>query len=115
MPDDDIDEMMGEAWIESEEPWAGVFPLGEDDVYTGLRATLGADYRELPPDHLDAILNETLSRLTPAEAEGFLDTLKDIGKAVLPVAAPLIGTAIGGPAGAAIGSMVGKYAGQALG
>ncbi len=44
-----------------------------------------------------------------------MGVLKDIGKAILPIAGPLIGGVVGGPVGAGIGGVLGGALGGALG
>jgi hypothetical protein len=112
-----------DVWIEAEEPWlAPQWFAEEDDYYLGLRESLSPRYSEMTPEQLDAVAEAALAQMTPEEAEGFGDFLSKLGRAVapvaaqlLPIAAPLVGTAIGGPAGAVMGSTLGRLAGQALG
>lgn len=106
------------AWIESHDG-------GDDDVarwlgaerphHAALRAALAPGYESLPAETLDDIVGQTLASLPPDEAEGLGSFVSGLGRAIapiasqlLPVAAPLIGTAIGGPVGAAIGTTVGQ-------
>jgi hypothetical protein len=88
--------------------------------YPGLREVLAPQYRRLPAEDIEALF-ETYN-LSAEDMEGFLDTLKDIGNAVvraapavLPVAGTVVGTAFGGPAGAALGGALGSLAGGAIG
>jgi len=88
--------------------------------YASLREILAPQFRKLPAEDIEALFESY--NLSADEMEGFFDTLKDIGKAVvsaapaiLPTAGTVLGTAFGGPAGAAIGSTVGKLAGSAIG
>ena len=118
-----MDDDVMDVWVEAEEPWlAPEWLAEEDEYYIGLRESLSPLYSEMTPEQLDAVAAATLARMTPEEAEGFGDFLSKLGRAVaplaaqvLPIAAPIIGTAIGGPAGFAIGTTVGRLAGQAPG
>jgi hypothetical protein len=103
-----------EAWISGED-------FAEAAEYTGLRAVVAPQYRALPIEHLESTLSARLATMTPEQAEDFLSVLGGLGKSiapiaaqVLPVAAPLIGTAFGGPIGGMLGGLAGQYAGQAL-
>ncbi len=116
------EERVLESWPESEAfaTWESG-ATGDARYGNALRGLVREQYRLLPEAHLDALARSVAGRLSPFEAEDFWQTLQDVGRQiapiaaqVLPVAAPLIGTAIGGPLGGAIGSTVGGLAGQAL-
>lgn len=88
--------------------------------YASLRGLLAPQFRKLPAEDIEALFESY--NLSANDMEGFFDTLKDIGKAVvsaapsiLPVAGTVVGTALGGPAGAALGGTLGKFAGGAFG
>jgi hypothetical protein len=87
--------------------------------YPELRKVLAPQYRALPAEDIEALLEGI--NLSAEDMEGFLDTLKDIGSgivkaapAILPVAGTVLGTVVGGPAGAALGGTLGKLAGGAI-
>jgi hypothetical protein len=96
--------------------------LTEDEYRSGLRTLFSEAYQELSDEELEDILYDKISRMSPAEAEGFLSSVGDFFKkqvapiaiAALPAAATIAGTVIGGPAGAAIGSTVGGLASNAI-
>jgi len=80
-----------------------------------VRAALREDYRRLPAEQLDELVQQTFGRGFVAEdAESFLKTLAKIGAVAAPIVLPAVGTAIGGPAGTAIGAIGGSLASQAL-
>jgi len=119
MPDD-----LMEAWIESDDaPWfeGGASWLTVDPYPAAMRDAFAPQYRHLPADQLDMVIEQAMESLSPLEAENFSRFISNLGRTVapiaaqvLPVAAPIVGTVIGGPAGAAIGGTVGRLAGQAL-
>jgi hypothetical protein len=87
--------------------------------YENISEILSPEYRNLDAENVRLLLEQ--SNIDAEYMEGFLDTLKNLGKTVvnampqvLPVAAPILGGIVGGPAGAAIGQMVGGLAGRAL-
>jgi hypothetical protein len=101
-----------EAWLEEDD---GAFD------YELIREVLSPENASLTEQQINALLEDVLSGMSPEEAGGFWNTLKDFGKKaapiagqILPVAAPIIGTAIGGPLGGAAGGALGQIAGQAL-
>ena len=87
--------------------------------YPELREMLAPKYRQWSAENIEALFESY--NLSAQEMEGFFDTLKDIGKAVvnvapsiLPVAGTVVGTAFGGPAGGALGGALGNLAGGAI-
>jgi len=117
------------AWLESDddvleaydgrpEPW---WSSGESSYHAGVRSALAPAYQGMSSEEIDDLVDRVMESATAEDAEDFGSFLSDLGRAVapiaaqvLPVAAPIIGTAIGGPAGAMVGQAVGQYAGQAL-
>ncbi len=88
--------------------------------YQGLRQVLAAPYRNWEAEDIEALFESY--NLSAEDMEGFFDTLKDIGKAVvsaapaiLPVAGTVVGSAFGGPIGGALGGALGRAAGGAIG
>jgi len=72
--------------------------------YQGLRQVLAPPYRNWEAGDIEALFESY--NLSAEDMEGFFDTLKDIGKAVvsvapaiLPVAGTVVGSAFGGPLG----------------
>lgn len=83
--------------------------------FPNVRAALGEDYRHLPSEALDELVQQAFGRGFAAEAaESFLKTLAKIGAVAAPIVLPAVGTVIGGPAGTAIGAIGGSLASQAL-
>lgn len=117
MSDSTIDD-----WIEITEEWpVESGPDWEDISYAVVRGALAPEYANLPREQIDAIVTRAVLAMAPEEAENFWKTIGDIGKQIapvaaqiLPVAAPIVGTAIGGPLGGALGGTLGQVAGQAL-
>ena len=88
--------------------------------YQGLRQVLAPPYRNWEAGDIEALFENY--NLSAEDMEGFFDTLKDIGKAVvsaapaiLPVAGTVLGSAFGGPLGGALGGALGQAAGGAIG
>lgn len=88
--------------------------------YPGLREALAPPYRNLEAEDIESLFKSY--NLSAEDMEGFFDTLKDIGKAVvnaapavLPVAGTVVGSAFGGPLGGALGGALGQAAGGAIG
>jgi len=88
--------------------------------YPGLRQVLAPPYRTWEAEDIEALFESY--NLSAEDMEGFFDTLKDIGKAVvsaapaiLPVAGTVVGSAFGGPIGGALGGALGRAAGGAIG
>ena len=87
-----------------------------------LEDILAAEYRDLPPEQIEQIVESTLGDAAyPEDLENFSKTLQSVGAAVskalpqvLPVAGTVIGTAFGGPAGGALGGALGSAAGGAI-
>lgn len=94
-----------------------------NDSYPTVRQILAPEYYDLPPEAIDTLLRQTLGEdVSAEEIEGFLNTLKQVGRSavqalpsVLPAAGTIVGTAIAGPAGGMLGGMAGQVAGQAVG
>jgi hypothetical protein len=87
--------------------------------YPGLREVLASPYRNWEAEDIEALFESY--NLSAEDMEGFFDTLKDIGKAVvsaapaiLPIAGTVAGTAFAGPAGGALGGWLGQAAGGAI-
>jgi hypothetical protein len=87
--------------------------------YQGLRQVLAPPYRNWEAGDIEALFESY--NLSAEDIEGFFDTLKDIGKAVvsvapaiLPVAGTVVGSAFGGPLGGALGGALGQAAGGAI-
>ncbi|MDN3514153.1 MAG: hypothetical protein NG747_07115 [Candidatus Brocadia sp.] len=105
------------------EVWLEDIDEGFDkSYYETIRGVMAPEYRDLDPEDIDAMLEDVFAGMSPEEIESFWSTLGNIGKSVgsiaakaIPVAAPILGTALGGPVGGAIGGAVGKLAGKALG
>jgi hypothetical protein len=107
--------------------------LGEevDDLSEGLRGALAEEFADCSPEELDAVLDEMLESVSPAEAVHLGSALQQIGQrastladdqrtrsfaaSALPVAGGAVGTLVGGPAGTAVGSALGSAAAKALG
>lgn len=96
--------------------------LTEDEYRTGLRSLFPEGYQEFSDEQLEDILYDKISRMSPAESEGFLDGIGDFFKkqvapiaiAALPAVATAVGTIYGGPAGGAAGSALGGFAANAI-
>lgn len=102
----------------------------EADIVSGLSAILGPRGLRVPPGIIERQVNELFERLAPADAENFLNSLKDVGrniqkaasskefKGIVGTAAPIaggaIGTYFGGPVGMQVGAQLGSVAGQAV-
>lgn len=91
-----------------------------DDPYPEIREVLGPEYRRLPAEDIETILEN--ANIDPEYMEDFLGNLGKVGRSVvgalpsiLPVAGTVVGTAYGGPVGGAIGGKIGSAAGGALG
>ncbi len=87
--------------------------------YPGLREVLDRPYRNWEAEDIEALFESY--NLSAEDMEGFFDTLKDIGKAVvsaapaiLPAAGTVVGGAFGGPLGGALGGTLGQAAGGAI-
>ena len=87
--------------------------------YQGLRQVLAPPYRNWEAEDIEALFESY--NLSAEDMEGFFDTLKDIGKAVvsaapsiLPFAGTAVGSLFGGPLGGAVGSALGQAAGGAI-
>lgn len=101
-----------------------------EDIASGLSAILGPRGLNVPPGMIERQVNELFSRLTPADAENFMNSLKDVGKTfqrvtsskefkgvvstAAPIAGAAVGTYFGGPMGTQIGAKLGSAAGQAV-
>lgn len=86
--------------------------------YPTLREALAPQYRHLPTEDLEALFESY--DLSAEDIEGFFDTLKDIGNAVvnaaptiIPIAATALG-AFGGPPGMMLGNTLGNLAAGAI-
>ncbi len=96
--------------------------LSEDQYSTGLRTLFPEDYRNYSNEELEDILYDKISRMSPAESEGFLDGIGDFFKkqvapiavAALPAVTTAVGTIYGGPVGGAAGSALGGLAANAI-
>lgn len=96
--------------------------LTEDEYRTGLRTLFPEDYQEFSDEQLEDILYDKISRMSPAESEGFLDGIGDFFKkqvapiaiAALPAVTTAVGTIYGGPAGGAVGNALGSFASNAI-
>lgn len=88
----------------------------DTDPYPEIREILDPRYERLPPEDIEAILEN--ANIDPEYMENFLSNLGKVGGIVGP-ALPAVGTAVGavygGPAGAAIGRTGGLAAAGALG
>lgn len=116
-----------ESWDESDpevswEPDGPGYDYGSAQSFGNSAQSFGNGYRSPAAYQAEAMVLRTMERLSPTEAEDFWKTIQNIGRQVapiaaqvLPVAAPLIGTAIGGPLGGMIGGAAGQFAGQLLG
>ena len=80
--------------------------------YENIREAIHPELARLSDARLESILER--NSIDAEAMEGWLSTLGNIGKAVLPAVGGLAGTFIGGPAGAAIGGQLGQLAGGAL-
>ena len=90
--------------------------------YREIRGVLAAEYRDLPDESVEAIVQSSLGAVDTELLEDFLGSLKKVGSSiakaapsVLPVVGTMAGTAFGGPLGAAVGGALGKAAGGAIG
>ncbi len=96
--------------------------LTEDEYRNGLRSLFSEDYESFSDEDLEDILYDRISGMSPAEAEGFFNSVGDFFKkqvapiaiAALPAVASVAGTIIGGPAGAAAGNAIGGFASNAI-
>lgn len=88
-----------------------------DDRYPALRQVVAEQYRDLPDEQLEAVLESAGFSAEDVEfsLKDFGRGLAAVGSAVLPVAGTVVGTAFGGPVGAALGGALGSAAGSALG
>lgn len=100
-------------------PSSKYYESDSKDPYPEIRGVFGPQYRNLPPEDIEAILEN--ANIDPEYMENFLSTLGNIGRSVvsalpsiLPVAGTVLGTAVGGPVGGAIGGSLGTAAGGAL-
>lgn len=90
--------------------------------YREIRGVLAPEYRDLPDESVEAIVESSLGAVDADALEDFLGSLKKVGKSiakaapsVLPVVGTVAGTAFGGPLGATLGGALGKAAGGAIG
>jgi hypothetical protein len=89
--------------------------------YREIRGVLSAEYRDLPDESVEAVVQASLGEVAPEDLEGFLSSLKDFGQAiakaapsVLPIVGTVAGTVLGGPVGAKLGGSLGQMAGGAI-
>lgn len=113
---------MNHEWYESDDD--------AEDIASGLAAILGPRGLNVPPGMIERQVNEVFARLAPADAENFMNSLRDVGrtfqkvtsskefKGIVGTAAPIAGAAVGtyfgGPMGTQIGAQLGSAAGQAV-
>lgn len=111
--------------LDDEGEWGDAGGLGE-----ALRTGLSSDYDDALPEDLDAVVEEILGTMSPAESFNFAKALGQIqrgairalsdpfvariARTALPLASGAAGTLIGGPAGTAVGSALGNAALRAL-
>lgn len=100
---------------------------GLTDSFPELRKCLAPEYRHLPTEYLEQIIEQSFGEgVSPEDVESFFSDIgkfashaaKGVGKAlpaVLPVAGTVVGTAFGGPLGGALGGALGSVAGSAVG
>lgn len=112
-----------ECYMEGDLGW----PVANSSYHEVLREfVLTPEYSRLSDGEIDQVIEGILSGMSPEEAEGFWNTLGNLGRSVgrgiaqvaptiLPAAGTVVGTMFGGPAGAAIGGTLGRVAGQAVG
>jgi len=84
-----------------------------------LEDILAAEYRNLPPEQIERVLETTLGSASPEDLEDFWGYSRKVGGAVsnalpqvLPVAGTVVGTAFGGPVGVARGWSCRRALGQ---
>jgi hypothetical protein len=108
--------------------WTDAATFSEaEDIEFGLAEALGLPREEITPEQVDAWLERTVSKLTPAESESVGDALVKVGRwakqqtalrqfagQILPTAGMAVGTIYGGPAGAAVGGQLGGLAGRGI-
>ncbi len=93
------------------------------DPYPELREVLSPELAELPPEHIERVMQSLFGAETSAEdLESFWSSLKDFGRVAggvlqkaLPVVGTVAGTVLGGPVGAALGGAAGSALSGALG
>lgn len=89
--------------------------------YREIRGVLAPEYRDLPDESVEAIVQSSLGAVDAEALESFFGGLKKVGQTiaqaaptVLPIVGAVAGTALGGPVGASVGGTVGRLAGGAI-
>jgi hypothetical protein len=89
--------------------------------YSEIREILASEYRDLPDESIEALVQQSFGSASAEDIESFLSGLKKVGSVVtkalptvLPIVGTVAGTAFGGPLGAAVGGTLGKLAGGAV-
>lgn len=89
--------------------------------YSEIREILASEYRDLPDESIEALVQQSFGSYSAEDVESFLSGLKKVGKfiskaapTVLPIVGTVAGTAFGGPLGATVGGTLGKLAGGAV-
>jgi hypothetical protein len=95
--------------------------MARHSSYAEIREILASEYRDLPDESIEALVQQSFGSASAEDIESFLSGLKKVGKVVtkalptvLPVVGTVAGTAFGGPVGAALGGTLGKLAGGAV-
>ena len=90
--------------------------------YREIRGVLAPEYRDLPDESVEAIVQSSLGAVDTEALDDFLGGLKKVGQtvakaapSVLPIVGTVAGTAFGGPVGASVGGALGRAAGGAIG
>jgi hypothetical protein len=95
--------------------------MARHSSYTEIREILASEYRDLPNESIEALVQQSFGSASAEDIESFLSGLKKVGNlvtkalpTVLPVIGTVAGTAFGGPLGAAVGGTLGRLAGGAV-
>jgi hypothetical protein len=90
--------------------------------YREIRGVLAPEYRDLPDESVEALVQSSLGAVDTEALESFLSSSKKFGgmlakaaPSVLPMVGTVAGTAFGGPLGATVGGALGRAAGGAIG
>lgn len=95
--------------------------MAHHSSYSEIREILASEYRDLPDESIEALVQQSFGSASAEDIESFLSGLKKVGNVVtkalptvLPVVGTVAGTAFGGPVGAALGGTLGNLAGGAV-
>lgn len=95
--------------------------MAHHSSYSEIREILASEYRDLPDESIEALVQQSFGSASAEDIESFLSGLKKVGgvvtkalPTVLPVVGTVAGTAFGGPVGAALGGTLGNLAGGSV-